>query len=133
MSASDSGSWKLLIFPFMIIFIIGIVFNLVVQPFVDNGVPINNEPSFIVSAMQNIIATGNIFNVSVISIPLLVTTLDIPVPNIFNIFPDSIQSFIINQVTIFSYLPTEIQVPLAIIITLSFIYALYVLFTMAIP
>jgi hypothetical protein len=133
MATAESGTWKLLLYPVIIIFVIGVVLNLVVTPFTDGGVVIEKHPTFFSSSMQNIIDTGNVFNISVISIPLIITTLDIPVPNIFHLIPNSALVFIQQQVNIYSWLPEVIQIPIAIIFIFCFAYALWVLVAMLIP
>lgn len=129
MATADSGSWKLLIYPIMIIFIIGLVLNLTVKPFVDDGQNVDYLNSTLRNKLVDIVNTGNVFNIT--EIDLWVVT--IPVPNQFDVLGDTGKTVIIDQINIFTYIPTWLQIPLILIITVCFVYAIWVLISMLIP
>ena len=130
MSTAESGTWKLLLYPILIIFVIGVVLNLTITPFIESGISVESNPTFFSSTMQSIISTGNVFNMTEIDI---LGFFSIPIPNIFHILPDSALTFIQTQIEIYSWLPEIVQIPLAIIFIFCIAYALWVLIAMLIP
>lgn len=129
MAVADSGSWKLIIYSLVIIFIVGFVLNMTISPFIDSGIQVQNETTPIQTGLENIVSTGNVFNITEIDLWLVT----IPVPNVFNLIGDSGKTFMMNQIHIFTWLPTAIQIPILIIILVAFIYVVWTLIAMLIP
>lgn len=124
MGTSDSGAWKLLIYPMALILILAILLSLTVTPFVEEGISLDTpaDVSFFRTALLNLIDSGNVFNVTKISIPLLVTTYDIPIPNIFKVFGTKAYDFIVTQINVLLYLPEWFALPFTILLLLSLAY-----------
>jgi len=142
MSSAEAGTWKLLIYPMIIILLVGAVLGFVLAPFVEDEATFvqyasinanNSNYSETFNALQTTINTGNPFNISVISIPLIVTTIDISLPNIFTLFGSPVKDFLISEIIIFAYIPLWLLIPIEIIFLVSFIYVLWYLMASLIP
>lgn len=118
---------KYLIYVLGIVFIIGVVLNLAVTPFIDNGISPETNPTYMTTKMKDIVNTGNVFNLTniTINLPFVDWSPSIPVFNIFTTFGEDGKNFIITQITIIEYLPTIISIPLLIIFVLVIAWALY--------
>ena len=133
MSASDSGSWRLLIYPIAIIFVISFVMNMTIQPFIDSGVSAPSNVSIFETAMINTANYGIPVNAT-IDLGLFSVELGmIANPFYHYLAPQSFKDFLAEQVVMFSYLPNVVKYPILAIILISIVYALYVLATMLIP
>jgi hypothetical protein len=129
MSASDSGTWKLIIYPLVIILVIGLVLNITLQPFLDSGIYPNNANQTEMTQFNTFLTSG------------LEVTIDIPllgewtpvIPSPVQLVPTFMRDFLSEQITILAYLPTVILIPLMIIFSVAFAYVLWVLIGMWIP
>jgi len=118
--------WKLIVYPIAVILILGIILNITVYPFLDSGLALPNNPSFFTGTAYSIIDSGNVFNITSIEIPYL---FNIAIPNIFDLFPAEVITFIKNQVSIFEVLPLTIQIIIGIILILCLALGLFSLVT----
>lgn len=135
MGASDSGSWKLIIYPLIIVVVIGVILNLILQPFISAGVPTQAQASPTAQVIVNLIqygvpqnSTSGVFGIFGIFNPLTLFFSPLSL-----VLPQSIKDYMVTQVYTFYYLPSWIQVPLLVILSFSVGYGLYVAFTMLIP
>lgn len=122
MSNTDSGVWKLLIYPLAIIFVIGIILNLVITPFLDNGIYPSGVNQSNVDYLRNITENGIPFEIHV---PLLLLTLDwvAVAPSPIGFLPQFLRNFIVDQILILTYIPYQIYYPLIILFSVAIIYA----------
>ena len=130
MAVSDSGSWRLLIYPLIIIFVIAFVMNMTIKPFIDSGVSAPNNLTIFETAMINTFNYGFPINQT---FTFLVFTIDIGdiVTPIYNfVVPQTIKDFMSEQVLMFSYLPNIVKYPLLVLLLISLGYAIYVLIVM---
>lgn len=135
MGASDSGSWKLIIYPIIIVVAIGLLFSLILQPFISAGVTPDISASPTAQTIVNLIqygvpqnSTTGIFGIFGIFNPLTLFFSPISL-----VVPQGVKDFMITQVYTFYYMPSWIQVPILVILSISIGYGLYVAFTMLIP
>lgn len=94
----------------LILFIIGFIVPLVISDFADEGT--YNQNSYAVP-MINFVENGFQFTLPVIGTKTI---------NFFNWFGDSFKTFVISQVSAFTYIPNAVSIPLLI---LSFVMLIY--------
>ena len=140
MAVSDSGSWKLIIYPLAFIIIIGSITTLIVRPFLDNGLTMDSQPTQFGETLIQLVETGNIqFNLtateSVIFFPFVAgaaLTADI----VSAILPQTLKDFVADSIRVYYYLPDPIQSIVTALLVISFVciaYGIYVMGTMLIP
>ena len=129
MSTADSGTWKLAIYPIVILLVVGIILNLAMTPFLDAGIYPDNANQTEINAFTDVVTTG--LEISV-DIPILGTWTPV-IPSPIQLLPSFMQDFIVTQITILGYIPAIILVPLLIIGAVAIIYLLWALIGMWIP
>lgn len=147
MGTKDSGTWKLIVYPLMIIFALGFFFNLAITPYLDSGIAINNNNQSnltnpIKQTIQNGVSTDiTVFDFNFTStfsfLPNLefggVNLGEISFPNPFDIIGQTGKDFLYTQIDIFNYLPEFLQLPLLIILAVCFIIAIISIITWFLP
>lgn len=144
MAVSESGSWKLLIYPIIVILILGITINFFVKPFVDAGVPAPTNPNPLLNTARSLLLTGTPFgevNTSAANNTVAKVTIITLILNPIFIIPSLIYQFVIpaplleffdTELNAISYLPVIMQDFILTIVTISVGYALYVLVAMVV-
>jgi hypothetical protein len=147
MGTKDASTWKLIIYPLMIIFIVGFFLNLAITPYLDSGITVDTtNSSNITLPIKNVIQNGVTTNITLFDfnftstfsfLPNLefggVNVGEISFPNPFNIIGQTGKDFLFTQIDIFNYLPIYLQTPLLIILALCFIIAIISIITWFIP
>lgn len=127
MAVSDSGSWKLFIYPVVFIVIFGLIYSLVINPFVSGGV---------IQERNNNIFVDGLVNTAIYGVPINYTILGVNVGILnvaWDIMPTSIKSYLANTAVSLYYVPEIIAIPITVIVYAALIYALIVLIMMVIP
>lgn len=140
MAVSDSGSWKLIIYPLAIIIIFGTIITIMIQPFLDNGIPAESQPSQFGETLIDLVETGNIdLNLStattIILFPLIGATM-LTADIVSAILPQDIKDFIADSIRVYYYIPEPFQTIITAFLIVTFIciaYGVYVMATMLIP
>lgn len=143
MTSADTGSVKLLLYCVIILLVIGLILFLCVTPFIDAGIPspdysnstFGNLSTSLLTTGHTIINTGNVFNITEISIGgwFILPSIDIPIPNIFKVFGEDGQKFLNDEVTALSFISPTILIPLFIIMLTCLFIATWILVAMLIP
>lgn len=149
MAGSDSSSWKLLIYPLIILMVLGASITFFIKPFVDAGIPAPTNPNAIIGYLSNVVYNGDPYQF----IPSNTNDTEVTLGSIFGfglkiilfpvfglegsiyrfIVPEPMRAFLREEVNAISYLPEVIQKIIIIIFVACFGYLLFVLATMLIP
>lgn len=138
---TDVSAWKLMIYPVTFLLVFGAVMNLIIQPFVNDGILVQNNPTEYSDLLKNVVLKGipvdaNI-NITMFPPPFTITIGSVnlfePFQNIYNgLMPDAVQNFLLNDVNTLSYLPTTMQAIITILLIISLLYSIITLLVMII-
>lgn len=120
---TDIGSWKLIIYPVIIIIVFGGLLSITTKPLIDNGLEVNKNSLGILNNLHDL-AMGNLPTNSTTS---LFWSIISPVPKTIYDFivPDSIKVYIAADITALSYMPNEVLIPITIVLVLSLLIGIF--------
>jgi len=147
MGTKDSGTWKLIVYPLMIIFVIGFFLNLAITPYIENGInPTQINSTNYTDPLKNFVQNGIEANITVFQFNVSSTFSFLPnlhfgginlgslgLINPFDAVGQVGKDFISTQIDIFNYLPEAIQLPILLILIVCFVIAIISIITWFIP
>ena len=121
MATTDSGVYKMFLYPLMIIVVLGVILELTIYPFIDNHVYPTDISQYNVDYITHIITNGTaIFSVD---IPILGTWTPV-IPSPISLLPQFMIDFIVDQIVFLATIPAWLLYPLIFIFLACFIYVL---------
>ena len=112
------SNYSYILYSLTVVLVIGVILNLIVAPFLDTGLSVPSNPTFLTDGLNNVVDSGNIFGITnvTVHIPLLADPV-ISVPNPFKIIlPDLAFNFLKTQIAILALLPETIQYIIGILL-----------------
>jgi hypothetical protein len=121
MATTDSGVYKMFLYPLMIIVVLGAILELTIYPFIDNYVYPTGVSQYNVDYITQIMTNGTtIFSVD---IPILGTWEPV-IKSPISLLPQFMIDFIVNQIVFLATIPAWLLYPLIFIFLACFIYVL---------
>jgi hypothetical protein len=112
----------------------GAILNLLIKPFVNEGINPVIDKTTALSGLENVIISGLPIENLTIGVFWGEIAFGDFVSDIYNaLMPNFIQSFLLEQIQILSYLPAWIQTPIVILIVISFILVIYEAIMLIVP
>lgn len=130
MATTDSGVYKMFLYPLIIIVVLGAILELTISPFIDNYIYPTDVSQYNADYITQIITNGTaIFSVD---IPILGTWEPV-IKSPISLLPQFMIDFIVDQIAFLTTLPTWLLYPLLFIFLACFIYVLVVIIQGFIP
>jgi len=130
MATTDSGVYKMFLYPLIIIVVLGAILELTIDPFIDNYIYPTGVSQYNADYITQIITNGTtIFSVD---IPILGTWEPV-IKSPISLLPQFMIDFIVDQIAFLTTLPTWLLYPLLFIFLACFIYVLILIIQGFIP
>ena len=130
MATTDSGVYKMFLYPLIIIVVLGAILELTIDPFIDNYIYPIGVSQYNADYITQIITNGTtIFSVD---IPILGTWEPV-IKSPISLLPQFMIDFIVDQIAFLTTLPTWLLYPLLFIFLACFIYVLILIIQGFIP
>ena len=130
MATTDSGVYKMFLYPLIIIVVLGAILELTISPFIDNYIYPTDVSQYNSDYITQIITNGTaIFSVD---IPILGTWEPV-IKSPISLLPQFMIDFIVDQIAFLTTLPTWLLYPLLFIFLACFIYVLILIIQGFIP
>ena len=130
MATTDSGVYKMFLYPLIIIVVLGAILELTISPFIDNYIYPIGVSQYNADYITQIITNGTtIFSVD---IPILGTWEPV-IKSPISLLPQFMIDFIVDQIAFLTTLPTWLLYPLLFIFLACFIYVLILIIQGFIP
>lgn len=130
MGTAESGTWKLLMYPLIIIVVIGVVLSLILTPFADNQITQASTTPEAVNFFNNVTNGGVVGN---FTIPLFIADFTFDIRSPTYLLPQFMREFFVNQMVIILDIPLWLLIPTIVVFTAGLIYVAYDSFTKLIP